>query len=554
MQAGYTAANDKEPGANSFGHIDSNNIAAHTWCQPFSPAGDRFDMRLLRVSRRASARVFPVSAAAALTFTLASAAGAQPGGVTPSCDIEFNSPKELFVANVAFQEAAGKEGAERAVALRKTMGELTNRPERFQDRNATGYHMLMAQTLSLWIADENTPVNTTTSAIGSRAADAPIDLVQATNGAFDAVIAADASCASNVATMRQSEGWLAVTRKALDLSQSNPDSAMVYANYSLALLPTDNPYPFQVLGVASQRKGDMQAAITNWEKAIEASGTDSAYADIRQNSLYYVGLYTLSMSRELTGDEQKAKLGAAVDAMNVYMRDFGSSPEAPTIMQGLGEAYLTMGDSAKVAGVYAPMLASPSSFEDYPLTMGGVLATQVDRVDDAAALFEAAIAKNPNQRDALRNLAATYYTAKQYDKMAKPLDVLVSIDPNNYDAWSMYAFGAQGRMQDATVPAEKKKWTDSLIVYAAKADSLPVKVVVDEFQRLPESVVFAARVEGNTAAPKANTFSVEFLDASGNVVTTATQELEAIPQGETKQVRLEAQGSGIVAYRYKPLS
>jgi hypothetical protein len=118
----------------------------------------------------------------------------------------------------------------------------------------------------------------------------------------------------------------------------------------------------------------------------------------------------------------------------------------------------------------------------------------------------------------------------------------------------MYAFGAQGRMQKATVPAEKKKWTDSLIVYAAKADSLPVKVVVDEFQRLAESVVFAARLEGNSAAPKANSFSVEFLDASGNVVATATEEVAPIPQGETKQVRLEAAGTGIVAYRYKPLS
>ncbi len=511
-------------------------------------------MRSLRVSHRAHARFLPVTAAAAFTFALTSAAGAQPGGVSPSCEIEFNSPKELFVANVAFQEAAGKEGAERAAALKKTMGELTNRPERFQDRNATGYHMLLAQTLSLWIADENTPVNTTNSAIGSRAPDGPIDLVEATNAAFGAVIAADASCASNVALMRQSEGWLAVTRKALDFAGSNPDSAELYAKYSLALLPNDNPYPFQVLGIASQRKGDLATAVTNWEKAIEASGTDSAYADVRQNSLYYVGLYTLSMARELSGDEQTAKLNSAVAAMNKYISEFGSSPEAPTVMQGLGEAYLTMGDSAKVAGVYAPMLASPSSYEDYPLTMGGVLATQVNRTEDAATLFEAAIAKNPNQRDALRNLAATYYTAEQFDKMDKPLDALVAIDPNNYDAWSMYAFGAQGRMQKATVPAEKKKWTDSLIAYAAKADSLPVKVIVDEFQRLPESVVFAARVEGNSATPKANTFSVEFLDASGNVVTTATEELAPIPQGETKQVRLEAQGTGIVAYRYKPLS
>jgi tetratricopeptide (TPR) repeat protein len=470
--------------------------------------------------------------------------------------MDANSPKELLVANLAFQRAAGAaDPAARQAALKQTMKELTNKPEKFREKNVTGYNMVLAQTLSLWIADPTTPVVTTRGAIGATdMPEASIDLVKTVDESLKAIVAASPACAADVRTMRQSEGWLAMTRKALDLASGDPDSATFYAQHSLTLLPENNPYPFQVLGIAAQKKGDLVGAVNQWEKAVEASGTDSSYADIRQSSLFYVGLYTLAQARELSGDEQKARLTKAVAAMKTFMTDYPTVSDAPTIMQGLGEAYLTMGDTASVPSVYAPLLATPASYSDYALTMAGVLATQADKTDDAITLFEAAIAKNANQRDALRNLAASYYAAKQYDKMAKPLDALVAIDPNNYDAWSLYAFAAQGRMQAATAAPEKKKWTDSLIAYAAKADSLPVKVTVDEFERKAESVSFSVSLEGVADKPKANTFSVEFLDASGNVVSSASQEVEPITKGERKQVRLEAQGAGIVAYRYKPLT
>ncbi len=499
--------------------------------------------------------MLPVSAAAVATLSLSVIVQAQPGGVGPSCDLDANSPKELLVANLAFGRAGGMEDpTARLPILKQVMKELTNKPERFREKNPQGYNMVLAQTLSLLIADESTPVETTRGAIGAiDLPEARINLVQAADEAFRAIVAGAPACAADVRTMRQSQGWLAMTRKALDMSSSNPDSAGYYAQHSLTLLPESNPYPYQVLGIVAQRKGDLPAAVSQWEKAIEASGTDSAYSDIRQSSLYYVGLYSLQQGREQSGDAQKETLGKAATAMKTYLKDYGATSDAPTVMQGLGEAYLTMGDTASVASIYAPQLASPSEFTDYALTMSGVLATQADKVNDAIALFEAAVAKNPNQRDALRNLAASYYTAKQYDKMNKPLDALVAIDPNNYDAWSLYAFGAQGRMQETTAAPEKKKWTDSLIAYAAKADSLPVKLVVDEFERRAESVVFSVSLEGNAETPKANTFSVEFLDASGNVVASASEEVAPITKGERKQVRLEAQGTGIVAYRYKPL-
>lgn len=513
-------------------------------------------MRSLRPSRRATARLFSVSAASVASLTFAATLAAQPGGVVAACEVDTNSPKELLVASLAFQRASmAADPVAKATALKNTMKELTNKQDKWRSKNALGYEMLLAQTLSQWVAVEDMPVETTRGAIG--ATDMPeqaINLVTAADRSFQAVVEGEPSCAGDVRILRQSEGWLAMTKKALDFATSDPEQAAVYAQYSLTLLPVDNPYPFQVLGIVAQTKGDVDGAIANWGKAVEASGTDSSYADIRQSSLFYKGLYELQGSREKDGAEQQAWLRRAVETMKIYLADFNTSPDAPTVMQGLAEAYVTLNEVDKVPSIYAPMMASPASYTDFALTMSGVLAAQADKNADAVVFFEAALQQNPNQRDALRNLAASYYSEKQYDKMFSPLERLVSVDPNSTDAWTMFAFAYQGLAQAATAPADKRKYTDSLVVFSGKADSLSVKLTVDEFQRNPESVVFTVSLEGNADTPKANTFAVEFLDASGNVVSSASESVEPIAKGERKTVRLEGQGSGIVAYRYKPLS
>jgi tetratricopeptide (TPR) repeat protein len=512
-------------------------------------------MQPLRSSRRAVTRRLSLSAAAVATLSLSAPLQAQPGGIGPSCGVDTNSPKELLVASLAFQRAAtNPDPIAKLAALKNTMKELTNRQERWRSRNPLGYEMLLAQTLSSFVGLDDMELVTTRGAIGAiDAPTEPIDLVSATDKAFKAVVEGDPACAADVRALRQSEGWLAMTRKALDLSSSDPAQAAMYAQHSLTLLPVDNPYPYQVLGIVAQRNNDVPAAVEAWGKAVEAAGTDSSYADIRQSSLFYMGLYQLQYSRELEGDAQKRTLDASVDAMKQYLADYSSAPDAATVMQGLAEAYTTLNQTDQIPGIYAPMLASPDAFTDYALTMGGVLASQADQNDDAVVFFEAALKKNPNQRDALRNLAASYYARKEFAKMFPPLETLVTVDPNSVDAWTMFAFAYQGRAQEATAPADKKKYTDSLLVFSGRADSLPIKLSVDEFQRNAESVVFSVALEGNSDTPKANTLSVEFLDANGAVVASASESVEPIAKGDRKSVRLEAQGTGIVAYRYKPL-
>lgn len=513
-------------------------------------------MSVTRPSRRIAARLLPLSAATVATLSLAAAASAQPGGVGPACEIDTNQPKEMLVASLALQRVAtAADPAAKQAALRNTMKELTNKADKWRTKNPLGYQMLFAQALGYWIGVEGQPLRTTRGALGAiDTPDEAIELISAADLAFKAVVEGAPSCAAQIQAFRQNEGWLAMTRRALDLSSSNLDSAAIYAQYSVTLLPTNNPYPYQVLGIVAQRKDDVPAAIKYWGQAIEAAGTDSSYKDIRQSSLFYKGLYELQYARTLSGDEQKAMLTNGVATMKQFLTDYGTTQDASTVMQGLAEAYSTLGQLDQIPAIYAPMLATPDAFADYQLAMGGVLASQATKNADAITLFSAAIAKNANQRDALRNLAAALYEEKRYDDMFKPLEKLVTLDPNNVDAWNLFAYAYQGKLQAATAPADKKKFTDSLIAYSGKADSMGVKLTVDEFQRNAESATFAVTLEGNAGTPKANTLEVEFLDNSGNVVSTASESVAPIAKGDRKQVRIEGKGAGIVAYRYKPLS
>lgn len=513
-------------------------------------------MSVIHPPRRAAARLLPLSAATVATLSLAAVASAQPGGVGPACEVDTNAPKEMLVASLALQRAASAaDPASKVAALKNTMKELTNKSDKWRSKNPLGYQMLLGQTLGFWIGVEGQALQTTRGAIGAiETPEESIDLVAAADLAFKAVVEAAPACAAQVTAFRQNEGWLAMTRRALDLAATNTDSAAIYARHSITLLPDNNPYPYQVLGIVAQRTDDVPAAIKNWGEAIKAAGDDSSYRDIRQSSMFYKGLYELQHARTLGAEEQKALLTEAVGTLKQFLADYGTTQDAATVMQGLAEAYTTLGQTDQISAIYAPMLATPASFADFQLAMGGVLASQASKHGDAVTLFSAAIERNPNQRDALRNLAAALYEEKRFDDMFTPLGKLVTLDPNNVDAWNLYAYAYQGKLQAATAPADKKKYTDSLIAYSGKADSLGVKLTVDEFQRNAESAVFAVTLEGNSGTPKANTFEVEFLDISGNVIASASESVEPITKGDRKQVRVEGKGAGIVAYRYKPLS
>ena len=482
------------------------------------------------------------------------AAVAQPGGVSAACNIDANSPKELALATLNIQRArTAQSPVMRIDALKAVMKELDTKPERYA-KNPAGYNYILSQTLVLFATDPAVGSMTTRGAFGMLTNPTePYDVVVKLNDAFTAIATAMPSCANEVVALRQNEAWLALTRKALDASNSGRlDSAEYYANRSL-LLSKENPYPYYVLGNVANQKNDRAKAMANWKRVIEVSGTDTTYRELRNGSVQYLAMSELEAAQSLKGAEQQTMARSSAGRFKELLAISSEGADAPNLMDSWASALKLAGDSAQIPTIYAPMLASPTKYTDFALTMGGVLATRVNKSDDALALFDAAAQKNPKARDALRNLAATFYGRDMFVKMWEPVGKLVAIDPNNFDAWMMYAYASQGLLRAAKLPAEKKVWTDSLVKYQTFAEALPAKVDVVSFQRTSSSGSLTLSVEQQSATAGNYSVVVEFLDSKGAVIASDTQSVGPLAKGVTKNVTFKASGAGILAYQYKAL-
>ncbi|HYW30894.1 MAG TPA: hypothetical protein VE869_05250 [Gemmatimonas sp.] len=513
-----------------------------------------FSRGLRAANAAAGAALAAIATTALLPASATADLQAQPGGVASACTIDGNAPKELALVSLRLNAAAGnKDFAARRPVLVAMMKDLETKPERFKS-NLVGYHYTRSQVLTLMGADSAIGFMPTRGSIGlGGAPDEKFDLVGALDSDFKAVVAGSAACEKDVGDLRQNDVWLALTRRALDASNANqPDTAMYYAQQSLRL-STASPYPHYVLGNVVNAKGDKAAAVGHWKQVVTLAGNDSTYRDLRNSSLYFIGAAQVDLAEKMSGAEKQTAARDAAASFKQLIDAAPNSADMPNAMQAMAEALTVAGDSSKVATVYAPLMAANGDFSDFAYTMGGVIATRANKLEDATVMFESAVKKNPTARDALRNLAATYYARNQYQKMFDPSAKLVAIDPNNKDGWMMFAYGYQGLMQGTKVAAEKKAFGDSLVKYQTYAEAMPAKVDVKNFQRGANAVTLVLELEQQAA--KAGTYEVtaEFLDAKGAVVAKDTQSVGPIEKGKTATVTLKATGDGIAGYRYLPI-
>jgi tetratricopeptide (TPR) repeat protein len=199
------------------------------------------------------------------------------------------------------------------------------------------------------------------------------------------------------------------------------------------------------------------------------------------------------------------------------------------------------------------MIADPSKYSEGALLQAGVIASQLKKPDDAAKLFAAVAARNPYQRDALNNLAASYLQSGENTKVRPVIDQLVALDPSNPDNWLLYAFNYVGMLKTTKDPKLTKLYNDSLVFYNAKSEKMPVKVFVTEFSRNPDGTVVAGTIENRGTVAKSYTLEVELLGKGGTVLDTQTANVGPVAPKKTSQFSIKSAKTGVVGYRYKPV-
>lgn len=336
---------------------------------------------------------------------------------------------------------------------------------------------------------------------------------------------------------------VALMRPAAEYREAGkPDSAMALLRTVISFQP-DNPNANYEMAVIHYNQKNFDSAAVNFQRAVAAvearAATDSAYAAFRNQALF-----NLAAVYQNSGKHKEA-----IDALRKYL---GFNPTDDDARRALANSFRATGMPDSASAIEQTITSKPSSGGAAAGEAGafnrGIDAFNAKNYEEAAGAFQEYLATNPRSREALYNLASTYYAMNSADSLISVGERLVALDPLNDNNLRLVAGGYQ-----------IKKNQDKMIKYALLITELPVNVEVSGFQTGAASATWTGAATGRGARnpsdqpipPAPMTLVFEFLDASGNVVETQEVAVKALPEGEKQDISVASQVSGITAWRYR---
>ncbi len=356
-------------------------------------------------------------------------------------------------------------------------------------------------------------------------------------------------CGQDIGLYRRN-AWVALIQGGNKFEeQKNTDSALALYRHATTIY-RQSPVAFYQVAALLNDKGQADSAAVYFGRAVEASAgvTDTTELKVRNRSAFNQGA--------LLVNAKKFDAGAA--AFEQYLKWVPNDIEAK---RGLATAYRGMGQAAKAQALEREVAASggPAAGGAGAGAVGGTAGADdmmnvgVNLYNDkkyaeAAAAFEKAAAAEPYNRDALSNLSNTYLALKDGPKLLATAQRLAAIEPMSENALKLVG---EGYKQSAKV--------DDAVNTAEKVLALPVDIKATDFAATGSGATFTASATGRKAQtatgkaipPSAKGIVVEFLNAQGGVVGSQEVQVPALAPGASKELKAAAQGTGIVAWRYK---
>ncbi len=510
------------------------------------------------------------------------------------CELDEGSPNQVARAILDIQLAQTATKPQDATPKLRDAVKLLSEAD--PKRNPTGKSFVLGKTLVLWMTQP-----TVVNGVASRGSlgfttdtAAKYDVIAGIDSAFTVVETANPECATQTAAYRQQKGWVDMVNRMLEFSNSgNTDSAVVLAKRSLQLSKTA-PYAYIVLAQAAQKGNQPKDAFSNFKQAI-ALAKDTSMADNRRQWLMTMGNYAAELAEDAQGADKQAYVAEAKAAFEQLAKDPGTK-FADVARTGQARVAQLAGDTTAIKASYADQLANPGAFSYNSLMMAAVTAAKTNQSKDAIKLFEAARKVNPYHRDVLYNLARLYLLDSAYTQAIPVSRELIGVDPSNPDNYQLLAIGyaavqknygtkqkeleakaktlgqrantaksqaAKSAAIDSAARLDKqikayadtsKIFVDSALKYQTAMTSLPGKVVFNEFSPTDAKTTIGGSVQNLGDAAKTFTLKIDFVDKSGNTVTSQTVQVGPIDPKSSKPFKAEATGAGIVAFKYAPLT
>ena len=349
-------------------------------------------------------------------------------------------------------------------------------------------------------------------------------------------------CAKDIAGYRRN-AWVALVKAGSKFEEDqNTDSALALYRQGGAIYRA-SPITFYQMASIMNEKGQTDSAAYYFGQAaaVAANATDTADVKYRNRSAFNQGALLLNGK----------KYDQAAVVFEQYLKWVPNDVEAK---RGLAGAYRGLGkveqaqalEKELVAAGAPPGAAGAGASQD--LMAAGVNAYNDKKYADAAAAFEKLVAAEPYNRDALFNLSNTYLALKNGPKLAAVAAKLVAIEPLSENALKLQG---EGYKQSAKV--------DAAVKTAEQVLALPADVKASDFAATGGGATLTLSATGR--APQTPTgkplpaapvpIVVEFLDSSGGVVTSQEAQIPQLAAGSSQDVKVAAQGGGIIAWRYK---
>jgi len=349
-------------------------------------------------------------------------------------------------------------------------------------------------------------------------------------------------CAKDIAGYRRN-AWVALVKAGSKFEEDqNTDSALALYRQGGAIYRA-SPITFYQMASIMNEKGQTDSAAYYFGQAaaVAANATDTADVKYRNRSAFNQGALLLNGK----------KYDQAAVVFEQYLKWVPNDVEAK---RGLAGAYRGLGkveqaqalEKELVAAGAPPGAAGAGASQD--LMAAGVNAYNDKKYADAAAAFEKLVAAEPYNRDALFNLSNTYLAMKNGPKLAAVAGKLVAIEPLSENALKLQG---EGYKQSAKV--------DAAVKTAEQVLALPADVKASDFAATGSGATLTLSATGR--APQTPTgkplpaapvpIVVEFLDSSGGVVTSQEAQIPQLATGSSQDVKVAAQGGGIIAWRYK---
>jgi tetratricopeptide (TPR) repeat protein len=550
-------------------------------------------------------------AAVLLLGGVAAPASAQDKGAqqtAPECDLKTShfavSRAVLYIQNALSSQDTTKkqqslEGAHRSLLEALDQG---------QAQNPAVWHYLGIYH-ALKLDNDITAVDQADSVADSTKADSLRQVlvgdVDAADSSFDKVETMMPGCQKEDDQFRYM-AWAKVANQGIAaMRKSDYDQAKKYfatANKVYAKDPTTYFYTGTLF--ASDNNAD--SAVAYFKQAAQIADGDTSYTEIHEKSVENVAqIYKVLEQWDSAAtwfrtyqQVKPADRGALVDLESVYLSAAQAAKDA-------GDSAKAKGYIAQAVPLHDSIMSNADSLTPSNLFTMGVNEFKGDLPGQAAQAFQAGLKQDPYYRNGLFNLTNAYFqqaqekpdSAKFYaTKMLPSAQRLRAVDPMNRQVLRLIAAAFQvlgqndstdavlkdvskmtfevdvqgGRITNggyevqgtvmALTPPEVQAIQDTIrndstqieVLKQTKVPAAQREQLLRKQRRLEATVTrLQAKLQKANGPVSVPAITFEFLDKTGNVVTTQNVAAQTINPGASSQFDLTATGDGIVAWRYK---